>query len=59
MNGSTATYGAAWTNGLPAAATRGGDWQDGAAAGAFALNLGNGPTNSPRQDGARCCIGGR
>jgi formylglycine-generating enzyme required for sulfatase activity len=57
LNGSA--YGTAWTNGLPAAALRGGNWGNGSAAGAFALSLSNAPTTTYTSLGARCCVRGR
>ncbi|MBI2894280.1 MAG: SUMF1/EgtB/PvdO family nonheme iron enzyme [Deltaproteobacteria bacterium] len=44
---------------FPAAAHRGGSWLDGAASGAFALNLGGAPSWLSANTGARCCAGGR
>jgi len=41
--------------GLPAAALRGGNWDNGTNAGAFALNLNNAPSNWNNNVGARCC----
>ncbi|MBI2891955.1 MAG: SUMF1/EgtB/PvdO family nonheme iron enzyme [Deltaproteobacteria bacterium] len=42
---------------FPAAALRGGDWNDGTDEGAFALNLGTAPSVSATTLGARCCAG--
>ncbi len=39
---------------MPAAALRGGNWNNGSQAGAFALNLNNGPTNRNPNVGFRC-----
>ena len=43
------------TRSLPAAAIRGGNWNNGTDAGAFALNLNNGPSNWNTNIGVRCC----
>jgi formylglycine-generating enzyme required for sulfatase activity len=45
---------AGYANGLPAAALRGGSWTNGTQAGAFALNVGNAPSNSNNSIGFRC-----
>lgn len=42
--------------GIPAAATRGGAWDTGPQAGAFAISLSNGPSHSGRGVGFRCVI---
>jgi formylglycine-generating enzyme required for sulfatase activity len=48
-------YGASgWANGLPAAALRGGNWTNGAQAGAFALDVRNAPSSSGNGIGFRC-----
>ena len=44
-----------WTTGLPAAALRGGNWNDGTDAGVFAVNLLYGPSFWYTDSGARCC----
>ena len=36
---------------------RGGNWNNGANAGVFALNLNNAPSNMNTNVGARCCAG--
>lgn len=41
--------------GIPAAALRGGYWDHGAKAGAFALRLNYGPSAWRTYNGARCC----
>jgi formylglycine-generating enzyme required for sulfatase activity len=51
--------GIAYTNGLPAAAIRGGNWNNGTEAGAFALYLTSGPSDVGPSVGARCCAGVR
>lgn len=45
------------TRPFPAAAIRGGNWDNGTDAGAFALNLNNAPSNASTNIGARCCAG--
>ena len=47
--------GTAYTDGLPAAALRGGHWGNGSWAGVFALRLSSGPSHSSNGKGARCC----
>jgi len=47
--------GSAMTNGMPAAALRGGDWNDGPDAGVFAVSLATGPSRWGTSYGARCC----
>jgi formylglycine-generating enzyme required for sulfatase activity len=42
--------------GMPAAALRGGVWNSGTLAGAFALDLGNGPSTWDSYVGARCVL---
>lgn len=42
------------TNTKPHAFLRGGNWNNGANAGAFALNLNNGPSNTNTNIGFRC-----
>jgi formylglycine-generating enzyme required for sulfatase activity len=42
---------------LPAAALRGGYWDGGTGAGAFAVNLSNGPSSWHDAIGFRCCLG--
>jgi formylglycine-generating enzyme required for sulfatase activity len=54
VNG-TAHNGTAYTAGLPAAAIRGGDWAFGSRAGAFAMDLGDGPSYWGSDLGLRCC----
>ncbi|MBI5487582.1 MAG: SUMF1/EgtB/PvdO family nonheme iron enzyme [Deltaproteobacteria bacterium] len=56
LNG-TVYSNSAYVAGLPAAAIRGGPWSDGAAAGAFAVNLGIGPSSWGSDIGFRCCLG--
>jgi len=52
--------GSNWANGLPSAGLRGGYWNDGADAGAFAVNWTNAPSTWATLLGARCCArGGR
>ena len=46
-----------WTNGLPAAAVRGGGWANGSGAGAFAVTLDYGPSLGIIDIGFRCCLG--
>ena len=53
ING-TVYDGSAYTPGMPAAAFRGGDWHNGPAAGAFALDLSGGPSNWGGAIGFRC-----
>ena len=48
-------YGVESTSGLPFAAIRGGNWNNGTEAGAFNLNLNNGPSNRNNNIGLRCC----
>jgi len=48
-----------WKDGLPAAGFRGGDWDDGTGAGAFAVNWNNAPSSWASSYGARCCAGGK
>ena len=43
-------------NGLPAAVVRGGDWEDGIAAGAYAISFFNAPSTSEWRMGTRCCL---
>lgn len=43
-----------WTDGIPAAALRGGRWDDGAGAGVFSLNLNYAPWNVSLSMGFRC-----
>jgi hypothetical protein len=50
--------GSQWTPGLPAAGLRGGHWDIGTDAGAFALHLDSGPSLVSTNIGARCCAGG-
>ena len=45
--------GSLWS--LPAAALRGGNWDNGTDAGLFAVNLNNGPSNWNTNNGFRCC----
>ena len=47
--------GSKWTTGLPAAALRGGGWNNGPGAGVFAVYLYGGPSRWDTPDGARCC----
>lgn len=42
---------------IPAAVLRGGQWSDGTAAGAFAVNVSAGPSYLQLSIGARCCAG--
>jgi formylglycine-generating enzyme required for sulfatase activity len=49
--------GDAWTNGLPVAALRGGSWDTGTNAGAFAVSLSSGPSDWDTSIGFRCCLG--
>ena len=44
-----------WVNGSPAAALRGGYWNNGTGAGVFALSLNHGPSPWSTSHGARCC----
>lgn len=45
--------------GVRGAAIRGGNWNNGADAGRFALNLNNGPLNVNTNIGGRCALSGR
>ncbi|MDD5308318.1 MAG: SUMF1/EgtB/PvdO family nonheme iron enzyme [Deltaproteobacteria bacterium] len=54
VNG-TAHNGMAWAAGLPAAALRGGGWDNDSKAGAFAMDLYDGPSHWNNNAGARCC----
>jgi formylglycine-generating enzyme required for sulfatase activity len=56
LNG-TAHNGSAYVAGLPAAAIRGGRWDDGVGAGAFAVDLVVGPSYLLPNVGFRCCLG--
>jgi hypothetical protein len=47
--------GTVFTNGLPAAGLRGGNWNYGSEAGAFSMSLGYGPSNWSPRIGSRCC----
>jgi formylglycine-generating enzyme required for sulfatase activity len=47
--------GSSYVDGLLAAARRGGNWTAASGAGAFAVNMGRGPSNSGASYGARCC----
>ena len=47
--------GTSWATALPAAALRGGYWNNGANAGVFAVDLGHGPSNWYTNTGFRCC----
>ena len=47
--------GTAWTDALPAAAVRGGGWDNGTRAGVFALSLNHGPSTWTTDIGFRCC----
>jgi hypothetical protein len=49
--------GTAYRDGMPAAAMRGGFWNDGASAGAFTLNLIYSPMFSTPGVAGRCCVG--
>jgi hypothetical protein len=46
-----------YSTSFPAAALRGGRWDDGSQAGVFALTLKSGPSNLYGSSGARCCMG--
>jgi len=54
LNG-TAHNGVGWISGLPAAALRGGAYNSGDRAGAFAIFLSGGPSYWKVSVGARCC----
>ena len=47
-------FSSGWSNGLPAAGFRGGDWGNGTQAGAFAINLGGAPSHRSSDIGFRC-----
>jgi len=55
VNG-TASTGPAYAEGLPAAAVRGGDWNNGSKAGAFAMALDSVPMGWSYHIGTRCCL---
>ena len=44
-----------WVDGLPAAARRGGMWQNASAAGVFSFSLTDAPSNLSISQGFRCC----
>jgi hypothetical protein len=57
VNGAAYHSATAYVDGIPAAGLRSGYWGSGSRAGAFAMNVGNGPSSWRWSIGARCCRG--